>query len=394
MRELFPLADRVPLPLLTPPPDLWSELWATDSVVAEAIRSEIARARLQPPIRTPAPSVTRSGREAEVRDQRGRLIQDMRDMLRTRHYSHRTEQAYVFWVSRFVSSLPRSLPPRTADVLHAKRFLSRLAEARISPSTQNQAFSAVLFLFRELLGQPVDSFGEVVRAKRPLRVPQVLTRAEVSAVLGQMHGTAALMAALLYGSGLRVGECCRLRIMDLDFARSEIVVRNGKGAKDRVTLLPQRLHGTLRQHLRRVQSVHERDLEANLGGVRLPGALERRHGTACHEWPWQWVFPAPRLHLDERSGERRRHHLHESVLQRAFAEALKSSGTPKSASCHSLRHSFATHLLEAGCDLRTLQRLLGHSDVSTTLIYAHVTHSSGSTGDKRLRSPLDEHEPC
>jgi integron integrase len=390
MRELLPLTGRVPLPLLTPPPDLWGALWATDSVVAEAIRSEIAREALKPPDRNVSRPATRPDRAADAREQRGRMIRDLRTALRARHYSDRTERAYVSWVARFLGSLPRDLAPKEADLLHARRFLSGLAiESGVSPSTQNQAFSALLFLFRELLERTLDGFGEVRRAKRPLRVPQVLTRAEVATVLAQMHGTVGLMGALLYGSGLRVRECCRLRVTDLDFARSEIVVRDGKGRKDRATLLPKCLERPLRQHLRHVQSIHERDLESNVGCVPSPEDLERHSSTASREWRWQWAFPARRLCLDERSGERRRRPLHESVLQRAFTEALKRSGIPKPASCHTLRHCFATHLLEAGCDLRTLQRLLGHSDVSTTLIYVRVTHCSGAEEDKPLRSPLD-----
>jgi integron integrase len=269
---------------------------------------------------------------------------------------------------------------------HVTSFLSRLAmKDRVAASTQNQAFSALLFLFREVLKRDLSGLDQVVRAKRPIRLPLVLTRAEVWAVLGRLRGTPWLMASLLYGCGLRLLECCRLRVKDVDFARGEITVREGKGSKDRVTMLPARLTEPLRRHLDRTRRLHQQDIGEGLGGVELPYAFERKDPGACRQWAWQWVFPAQRLHLDERVGERRRHHLHESVLQRAFKEALKTSGVAKPASCHSLRHAFATHLLEDGYDVRTIQELLGHSDVSTTMIYTHVLNRGG----RGVRSPLD-----
>jgi integron integrase len=325
-------------------------------------------------------------RAAQLRAERVNLIARMRDVLRTRHYSRRTERSYVGWIGRFLCALPRHLSPATAEVGHITRFLSQLAvRDQVAASTQNQALSALVFLFREVLERDLDGLDAVTRAKRPIRMPQVLTRAEVLAILAHLRGTSWLMASLMYGSGLRVLECCRLRVKDVDFARGEITVRDGKGAKDRVTMLPTRVAEPLRRHLDRTRQLHERDLRLGLGAVALPHAFERKSAAACRQWAWQWVFPAQRLHLDEQTADRRRHHLHESVVQRSFKRALDASGIPKKASCHTLRHSFATHLLEDGYDIRTIQDLLGHSDVSTTMIYTHVLNRGG----RGVRSPLD-----
>jgi integron integrase len=324
--------------------------------------------------------------EARLRAERVALIQKTREKLRARHYSRRTERAYVGWIGRFLCGLPRTLSPLAADTTHVTQFLGRLAvRDAVAASTQNQAFSAILFLFRDVLGREVRGLDSVERAKRPTRVPQVLTRAEVNAILAQLRGVPWLMASLMYGSGLRLLECCRLRVKDIDFGRGEITVRDGKGAKDRVTMLPASLGDPLRRHLARVRRLHDRDLAEGLGAVALPYAFERKSPAASRQWAWQWVFVARRLHLDEESGERRRHHLHESVMQRAFKDALAAAGIPKKASCHTLRHSFATHLLEGGYDVRTIQELLGHSDVSTTMIYTHVLNRGG----RGVRSPLD-----
>jgi len=314
------------------------------------------------------------------------LIARLRQTLRTRHYSSRTERAYVAWVGRFFCALPRHLHPKEAAAGHVTSFLGRLAiQEKVAASTQNQAFSALLFLFREVLRRELQGLDDVARAKRPERVPQVLSRAEVAAVLGRLRGTPWLMASLMYGCGLRLLECCRLRVKDIDFSRGEITVCDGKGSKDRVTMLPARLVEPLRRHLTRRRRLHHVYLGANLGGVALPNAFERKDPGACRQWVWQWVFPARRLHLDESVGERRRHHVHESVLQRAVKEAVEGAGIAKRASCHTLRHSFATHLLEDGYDVRTIQELLGHSDVSTTMIYTHVLNRGG----RGVRSPLD-----
>ena len=330
--------------------------------------------------------VPRRPEESELRAERVKLVSSLREILRTRHYSRRTEKAYVGWVARFLCGLPRELAPQEADMDHVSRFLSGLAvQDRVAASTQNQAFSALLFLFREVLKRDFEGLDQIPRAKRPVRVPQVLSRPEVSTILGRLRGTPWLMASLMYGCGLRLLECCRLRVKDIDFARCEITVRDGKGAKDRVTMLPARVADPLRRHLDRTRRVHQEDLSKGLGGVALPHAFERKDPSASRQWAWQWVFPAQRFHFDGSVGERHRHHLHESVVQRAFKDALQASGIAKRATCHTLRHSFATHLLEDGYDVRTIQELLGHSDVSTTMIYTHVLNRGG----RGVRSPLD-----
>jgi integron integrase len=265
-------------------------------------------------------------------------------------------------------------------------FLSDLAtRGQVSASTQNQALAAVLFLYQRVLGRELDWLGGVIHAKRPERLPVVLSRDEVAALLARMQGVTALMASLLYGSGLRVLECATLRVKDLDFDRHELVVRDGKGRKDRVTILPARIESRLRSHLARVRTQHARDLARGLGAVALPDALDRKYPSAPREWPWQWVFPASRHYVDRATGEKRRHHLHETVLQRAVKAATRAARIAKPATAHTLRHSFATHLLEDGYDIRTIQELLGHQDVRTTMIYTHVLNR----GPRGVRSPID-----
>lgn len=317
-----------------------------------------------------------------------RLLALVRRAIRTRHYSRRTEEAYVRWIRQFVR-FHGLRHPRELGAAEVTRFLSALAvEGRVSASTQNQALGALLFLYRAVLGQPVGWLDGVVRAKQSARLPVVLTQDEVRAVLGRMGGIAGLVATVLYGAGVRLLEALRLRVKDLDFQRCEILVRGGKGDRDRVTMLPQVVKGPLRAQLERVHALHERDLAAEAGWVELPGALARKCPGAGREWVWQWVFPATRGYIDAATGERRRHHLHESVVQRAFREAVRASGIAKRASCHTLRHSFATQLLQAGYDIRTVQELLGHSDVSTTMIYTHVLNKGG----RGVKSPLDRLE--
>ncbi|HEU5262329.1 MAG TPA: integron integrase [Gemmatimonadales bacterium] len=313
------------------------------------------------------------------------LLTELRRALRLRHYSRRTEAAYVAWVRRFVrfSDLRH---PRELGQAHVTRFLSSLAvDRRVSASTQNQALSALVFLYRDVLDVPIGWLAALVRAKRSARVPVVLTRDEVRRVLKRMRGTPGLVATLLYGTGMRLLEALRVRAKDLDFAANEIIVRAGKGDRDRLTMLPERLKGPLLHHLAVVRAQHERDLTSGAGWVELPGALGDKYPQAGREWGWQWLFPATRGYEDRRTGQRRRHHLHETVVQRAFREAVRAAGITKAASCHTLRHSFATHLLEAGHDIRTVQELLGHRDLRTTMIYTHVLRRGGLG----VRSPAD-----
>lgn len=312
------------------------------------------------------------------------VLDRMREAIRTRHYSPRTEQVYVAWVSRFLSQTKR--PLEQLGEAEITRFLSSLAEqSRVSASTQNQAFNALLFLFKEVLGREPGHLNAVVRAKKTQRLPVVLSKEEVRLVLSRMAGTPQLMASLLYGAGLRLLECCTLRVKDIDFDLNQIVVRAGKGNKDRRTMLPSYSRSALQAHLEKVRAQHQEDLSKGLGEVELPGALDRKYPKASKEWPWQWAFPATSHYTDAVTGQRRRHHLHETVLQRAFKEARIKAGIAKAAGCHTLRHSFATHLLEDGYDIRTIQELLGHSDVSTTMIYTHVLNRGGLG----VRSPAD-----
>jgi len=314
-----------------------------------------------------------------------RLLDRVRAAIRARHYSPRTEAAYVGWIRRFILFHGKRHPLELGEA-EVTGFLTSLATGgRVAASTQNQALSALLFLYREVLKRELAWLDGVVRAKRPVRLPVVLSREEVAALMRQLRGVERIMASLLYGAGLRLLECCRLRVKDVDFDRREITVRDGKCGKDRVTLLPERLTAPLAAHLERVRRLHEEDLRAGTGSVELPAALERKYPRAPWEWGWQWVFPATRHYVDAQSGRRRRHHLHESVLQRAVREAALKCGLAKPASCHALRHSFATHLLEAGYDIRTIQELLGHRDVSTTMIYTHVPNRGG----RGVRSPMD-----
>jgi len=264
--------------------------------------------------------------------------------------------------------------------------LTHLAiKGNVAASTQNQALCAILFLYNEVLKRELGRLGEVVWAKKPERLPVVLTRAEVKAVLGQLSGANWIMANLLYGAGLRILECLRLRVKDVEFHQNQIIVRQGKGNKDRVTMLPQNVKGPLQQNLEKVKALHGQDLQAGFGTVYSPYALERKYTHANREWHWQYVFPATTLSIDPRSGVKQRHHLDESVLQRAVKEAIRQAGIAKHATCHTLRHSFATHLLEAGYDIRTVQELLGHADLNTTMIYTHVMNK----GPLGVKSPAD-----
>jgi integron integrase len=317
------------------------------------------------------------------------LLEEVRVRIRVKHYSIRTEQAYVDWVRRFVR-FHGMRHPRELGRAEVEGFLTSLAvEGRVAASTQNQAKSAILFLYKEVLGAELPWLDGVTKAKAPSRLPVVLTRSEVETLLQRMSGTPGLIARLVYGGGLRIQEALRLRVKDVDFERGEVLVREGKGFKDRVTMLPAAVADDLAAHLRRVRALHEDDLAAGLGDVYLPYALARKYPGAGREWRWQYVFPSARRSVDPRSGVERRHHADPKAVQRAMQEALRRAGIAKHATPHTLRHSFATHLLEAGYDIRTVQELLGHSDVSTTMIYTHVLNRGG----RGVVSPLDAGKP-
>ncbi|MGH8162990.1 MAG: integron integrase [Rhodanobacteraceae bacterium] len=314
-----------------------------------------------------------------------RLLDQLRARLRRLGLSIRTEQAYVGWVRRFILANDKR-HPREMGAREVEAFLTRLAtHGNVSASTQNQALSALLFLYREVLMQDLPWMENIRRAKRPERLPVVLSREEVAALLAEMSGVTWLMAGLLYGAGLRLMECMRLRVQDVDFVRREITVRQGKGGKDRRTMLPAMAVESLQGQLVETRRLHERDLAAGFGEVWLPVALARKYTNAAREWIWQYVFPASVRSTDPRSGVTRRHHLDETVLQRAVKNAVRRARLDKPATCHTLRHSFATHLIEDGYDIRTVQELLGHKDVSTTQIYTHVLNRGG----RGVLSPLD-----
>jgi integron integrase len=317
--------------------------------------------------------------------ERPRLLDRVHEAVRRRYFSRRTEEAYVHWIKRFIYFHGKRHPEALGEA-EVTAFLNHLAAVRnVAASTQNQALSALLFLYKEVLGKELDWLDGLQRAKRPPRLPTVLSRPEVERLLAQLIGTRWLLASLLYGAGLRVIECLRLRVKDVDLGYRQILVRDGKGEKDRVTMLPEKLVEPLRAHLERVRLVHARDLREGHGEVHLPYALARKYPRAGREWAWQYVFPSKNLSADPDDGMMRRHHLDESVPQRAVKEAARIAGIAKHVSCHTLRHSFATHLLEAGYDIRTVQELLGHSDVSTTMIYTHVLNKGG----RGVASPLD-----
>ncbi len=316
-----------------------------------------------------------------------KLLDRVRDMLRVKHYSIRTEKSYVSWIRRYILFHGKR-HPKDMGVPEIEAFLTHLAvEENVAASTQNQALSALLFLYTQVLDKDLSrDVIDAVRAKKPKRLPVVLTRDEAMAVLAALSGTSQLVARLLYGSGLRLIECLRLRVKDLDFAYRQIIVRDGKGQKDRVTILPAVLVDPLQAHLRRVRMIHQRDLDRGYGSVYLPYALERKYPSAHKEWCWQYVFPAQSRSTDPRSGVVRRHHLSESTVQKAVRRAARLAGIDKLVGCHTFRHSFATHLLEDGYDIRTVQELLGHKDVKTTMVYTHVLNKGGLA----VRSPLDD----
>ena len=314
-----------------------------------------------------------------------KLLDQVRDVIRRKHYSIRTEQAYIDWIKRFIIYHRKRHPGEMAEEEVAE-FLTHLArDLNVAASTQNQALSALLFLYQEVLKHEIGWLEKVERAKKPPKLPVVLSRGEVKEIFRHLHGVPKLMAGLLYGSGLRLMECVRLRIKDIDFALAQITVRDAKGGKDRVTMLPLNLSEPLRRHLSRVKAQHEQDVEDGFGSVHLPFSLARKSPNAAGEWAWQYVFPSSRLSIDPRSGQKQRHHIAEGVLQSALKRAVDAAGIVKRANCHSLRHSFATHLLTKGYDIRTVQELLGYKDVSTTMIYTQVLNRPGIG----VKSPLD-----
>ena len=317
--------------------------------------------------------------------ERPRLMDQVRERLRVKHYSIRTEQVYTDWIKRFILFHGKR-HPEGMGAPEVETFLTDLAvRGKVSASTQNQAKSALLFLYREVLGLELPWLDNITQAKIPERLPVVLTVAESRAVLDRLSGSHWLVASLLYGAGLRLMEALRLRVKDVDFAGHEIVVREGKGFKDRVTMLPTSVVDPLKQHLEKVRLLHQKDLAAGLGEVYLPYALGKKYPGAGREWGWQYIFPSIKHSIDPRSNVTRRHHLDEKGIQRAMKQAVRDAGIVKPATPHTLRHSFATHLLQSGYDIRTVQELLGHKDVSTTMIYTHVLNRGG----KGVQSPLD-----
>jgi len=314
-----------------------------------------------------------------------KFLDQVRDALRLKHYSIRTEQAYVGWVKRYIY-FHGLRHPSEMGAPEVEAFLTHLAvKENVAASTQNQALSALLFLYREVLQKPLEAPIDALRAQRPKRLPTVLTKEEAQKVLAHLTGTHQLMAKLLYGSGLRLSECVQLRVKDIDFAQRQIIVRDAKGMQDRVTMLPESLVVPLQEHLQRVKRLHEEDLARGHGSVELPYALQRKYPHADKEWIWQFVFPSARLAQDPKTGIVRRYYMSETTLQRAVQKAARLAGINKPVGCHTFRHSFATHLLQGGYDIRTVQELLGHKDVKTTMIYTHVLQRGGLA----VRSPLD-----
>lgn len=315
-----------------------------------------------------------------------KLLEQMRNLIRLRHYSIRTEESYLRWIKEYIL-FHRKRHPANMGELEVTQFLSYLAVTRnVSPSTQNQATCAILFLYRHVLNPPLDWLDNITRAKKPSRLPVVLTREEVAALLLHLDGGKWIIASLLYGAGLRLMEAIRLRVKDMDFRYNQITIRDGKGNKDRVTMLPLSLKEPLHRHLSKVKALHELDLKDGFGQVYLPYALQRKYSKADREWAWQYAFPSNKRSADPRSDALRRHHVSETAIQKAVTAAIRKAGISKAASYHTLRHSFATHLMEDGYDIRTVQELLGHKDVSTTMIYTHVLNR----GPRAIKSPLDK----
>ncbi len=314
-----------------------------------------------------------------------KLLGRVRDEIRYRHYSIRTEGAYLQWIKRFIL-FHNKKHPSEMGAAEIKEYLTFLAvKGKVASSTQNQALNAIIFLYKNVLNMDIADFSDFKRAKKPVKLPVVLNPDEINKLFMHLEGVYFLIAKLLYGSGLRLLEALRLRIKDVDFTYKEITVRDGKGAKDRVTILPDSIITALKLHLKKVKIIHQQDLQDGYGEVYLPGALEKKYPNAPKSWAWQYVFPAPQLSADPRSGKMRRHHITDSMVQKVIKNAVKLSGINKPATPHTLRHSFATHLLKNGYDIRTVQELLGHKDVKTTMIYTHVLNRGGLA----VKSPAD-----
>jgi len=318
-----------------------------------------------------------------------KLLEQVRGKIRLKHYSIRTEQAYVDWIKRYILHFDKQ-HPKDLGAAEVEQFLTHLAvHGKVAASTQNQAKSALLFLYKEILALELPWLDDVERAKAPKRLPVVLSQAEVQQILSHLEGTHHLIVSLLYGTGMRIMEALRLRVKDIDFARKEILIRDGKGYKDRITMLPLSLIAPLQAHIKRVKTVHEKDLNDGYGAVYMPFALNKKYPYAARDWSWQYIFPSGKLSVDPRATEEapesRRHHIQDQAIQRAVRQAVVDAGLTKPATPHTFRHSFATHLLESGYDIRTVQELLGHSDVATTMIYTHVLNKGG----RGVASPLD-----
>jgi len=323
--------------------------------------------------------------ETTEQDRKPKLLDRLREALRSRHYSRRTEETYCLWVRRFIYFHKIRHPAEMAEP-EINAFLTHLAvKDRVSASTQTQALSALVFLYRNVLKREIGELEGLIRARKPKRLPVVFTKDEVRAVIAKLEGQYRLTAGLMYGAGLRLMECLRLRVQDLEFSANQITIRDGKGAKDRITMLPQGVKAPLMEHLKSVRMIHERDLKEGWGRVFLPDALARKYPNAAAEWGWQWVFPQEKRWKNARTGEQGRHHVDESIVQKAVKAAVGKAEIAKHGTCHTFRHSFATHLLEDGYDIRTVQELLGHEDVKTTMIYTHVLNRGG----KGVRSPMD-----
>ena len=318
-------------------------------------------------------------------EQLPKLLDQVKAELRIRHYSLRTEKSYLQWIRKYIYFHGKKHPKEMGEK-EISHFLSYLAvEKKVSASTQNQALCAIVFLYKNVLKMKPGNFEELVWAKKSKHVPVVFTRNEVRCILDQLNGMHLIMVMLLYGAGLRLTECLHLRVKDIDFDYNRIIVRNAKGDKDRIVPLPQKLKEPLKEHLLRVQKRHQQDIADGFGSVYLPYALERKYPRTCRNWAWQYVFPATRISTDPLTGVRRRHHLYDTVLQKVVKNAIRKAGIHKHAGCHTFRHSFATHLLEDGYDIRTVQELLGHNDVKTTMIYTHVLNKGGLA----VKSPAD-----